>query len=169
MPRLSTLPVPIQRLAAENLYTLSIDYHRKWTDITMCLLIPQISTADFPMTYELLKLYLPSIFRCTCYNDDHVPFAQEVTQTELGHLFEHILLEYLCMIKLENGLDQAEYEGRTDWNWIRDPRGTFHIVIQAKSEEIIVLQEALNRTMKLMNVILSTSSSLKTSMAFSKT
>lgn len=120
----------------------------------MQLLIPQVNTRHFPLTRQLLQSYLPSIFRSTCYNDEDLPFHQEVACTELGHLFEHIMLEYLCILQLENGLDTASYEGQTNWNWIRDPRGTFHITIHTTEEEIPIFKEALTQTIRLMNILL---------------
>ncbi|MEK7605326.1 MAG: hypothetical protein AAB478_02255 [Patescibacteria group bacterium] len=153
MSKIPTLQQAEKTLAA-NLYTLLVRHHKTRTRIRMQLLIPQVSTRYFPLTSQLLLLYLPSIFRSSCYNDDKLPFPQEVTRTELGHLFEHILLEYLCIVQLERGLDTATYEGRTNWNWVRDPRGTFHITIHTTEEEIPVFRQALTRTMTLMNIIL---------------
>ena len=153
MPKATTLQ-RVETISAENLYTLSITHQKKKTRIYMQLHIPHVTTRHFPMTKPLLELYVPSIFRSICYNDDKLPFHKEVARTELGHLFEHILLEYLCIIKLESGLDTATYEGVTDWNWIRDPKGTFRITIHMIEDEVILFTEALTRTITLMNIIL---------------
>jgi len=161
MPRLSTLHTGTVSIAAENLYTLSVDRQEHKTLILMQLLIPQVNTKDFPLTSQLLKIYLPSIFRSTCYNEDNIPFDKEVARTEVGHLFEHILLEYLCILQLENGMDEATYEGVTDWNWIVEPLGTFHITIHVKASELDILQQALERTVTLMNVILTGDETMK--------
>lgn len=150
-----TLPEQFpESVSVENLYNLFINRNPDKTIIVMQLLIPQVNTRDFPLTLQMLKLYLPSIFQSTCYNDAHIPFPKEVCQTEVGHLFEHVLLEYLCLVKMENGVDDVSYEGVTDWNWVRDPKGTFHITIHAKAEELDLFQEALQRTITLMNIIL---------------
>ena len=141
-------------MASENLYTLSVLHSITQTTIVMKLLIPQVNTRDFPYTTEHLKLTLPSIFRSMCYNDDSLTFEHEVKQTEVGHLFEHILLEYLCLLKLERGFPSATYEGVTNWNWIRDPRGTFHITIKASKKDYALFSEALQKTISLMNIIL---------------
>ncbi len=154
----------LEKVSSANLYTLSINRSREKTIIIMRLLIPEINTKNFPQTSSILKIYLPSIFKSTCYNSDNLPFSKEVLQTEVGHLFEHILLEYLCILKLEQGVDHAVYEGMTNWNWLRDPRGTFHITIHGSMEDLNVFNEALRRTMKLTNLILSRQDSLISSL-----
>ena len=155
MRKLSLLNAAEQTLSIPNLYSLSISQGEIQTIIVMTLHIPEVNTRDFPQTNNILKLYLPTILRSTCYNEDHLPFHKEVSRTEIGHLFEHILLEFLCIIKLEKGYNFVSYEGVTDWNWIRDPKGTFHITIKANSEELDILSEALDRSMSLLNGILS--------------
>lgn len=56
---------------------------------------------------------------------------------------------------MERGFDNAIYEGVTDWNWVRDPKGTFHITIYTTQEEIEIFNEALAKTVTLINTILS--------------
>lgn len=154
MPRPPAFEHALFTMAADNLYTLSVKPTSEKTTIVMRLLIPQVNMQDFPQTSTILSLFLPSIFRSTCYNDEQLPFPEEVKCTEVGHLFEHILLEYLCLAKLDRGFDNAVYEGVTDWNWMRDPRGTFHITINTSREDFTVLSQALDKTTKLLNTIL---------------
>lgn len=154
MPKPPVLDNPLYKMASENLYTLSVLPSTEKTSIVMKLLIPQVTTKDFLETSKILKVFLPSIFRSSCYNDDKLQFKDEVKNTEVGHLFEHILLEYLCLQKLEKGFDNAMYEGVTDWNWMRDPRGTFHITITASQEDFEIFTSALEQTIKLTNAIL---------------
>lgn len=154
MPKPPVLDNLLYKMASENLYTLSVLPSTEKTTIVMKLLIPQVTTRDFPQTVALLRSFLPSIFRSSCYNDDQLQFEDEVKKTEVGHLFEHILLEYLCLQKLERGFDDAMYEGVTDWNWMRDPRGTFHITITATQEEFEIFSSALQQTIQLTNIIL---------------
>jgi len=139
----------------KDFYTLSIDHQPTQTVILMKLLIPELTTRYFPQTHKLLGLYLPTIFKSACYNDEHLSFPQEVACTELGHLFEHILLEYLCIIKLESGLEYASFEGVTNWDWTKDPMGTFYITVNTKYQELEVLSSAVDKTVTLMNIILS--------------
>lgn len=154
----------LEKVSSANLYTLSINRLREKTIIIMRLLIPEVNTKNFPQTSSILRIYLPSIFNSTCYNSDNLPFSKEVLQTEIGHLFEHILLEYLCLLTLEQGAEQVVYEGVTNWNWLRDPRGTFHITIHGSIEGLDVFNEALRRTMELTNLILLRQNSLMTTL-----
>jgi hypothetical protein len=155
MPKPPLLQTASQVLSSNDLYSLSIDRGQNKTIIVMKMHIPQVNTSEFPQTRNILKLYLPTILESTCYNEEQLPFYKEVSKTEIGHLFEHILLEYLCLVKLENGYDSVCYEGVTDWNWLRDPKGTFHITIKANNEELDILSLALERSMILTNAILS--------------
>jgi hypothetical protein len=61
----------------------------------------KISTSTIPATSLQLALHLPSIFGCNCFNDGNKSFGEECKNTELGHLFEHIMLEYLCIEKMK--------------------------------------------------------------------
>src|SRR5690349_14105830 len=74
------------------------------------------STSKYNRIVEFLRTELSSILTCECDNPGNKPFAQEVENTELGHLFEHILLEYLVQEKLACGELEASFEGRTYWD-----------------------------------------------------
>lgn len=135
-------------------FSLNIKKSLHNTLITMNLFIPVMNTAHIPHTYALLKKMLPTILMSKCFNEENLPFSQEVKKTEIGHLFEHILLEYLCELKLAKGYSEAVYAGRTNWNWKVDPYGTFHIIIDAGSEDTDILPEALERSINLLKIIL---------------
>jgi hypothetical protein len=117
----------VQKYFVENLFSLAIIQKQTRTKITMDLLHNQINTEEIPFITDLLQENLPSVLSTACYNDLGLPFDEEVRNTEIGHLFEHILLEYLCQNKLAKGARRATYAGRTTWNWVRDPLGRFHI------------------------------------------
>lgn len=110
----------------------------------------------FPHALEMLSRYLPIIMTCECDNGCNHSFADEVPHTETGHLLEHILLEYLCEQKLNAGFRRAEFSGRTSWNWVKEKRGTFHIVIQKNSEDAPFLNPALHQSLSLLDRILTT-------------
>src|SRR5690554_307945 len=63
------------------------------------LRVPELSatTAAFPHVVSILDQHIPSIFTGTCFNERNVPFREEVIDTELGHLFEHLVIEYLFL------------------------------------------------------------------------
>lgn len=113
-----------------------------------------VNTRLLPLTAPVLAEHLPSIFKCECFNYANKSFIDESKNTEIGHLFEHIMLEYLCMGKLENGHADAVYEGTTNWNWEKDPIGTFYINIKVGFEDLLIIKSAFDKTVCLLNKIL---------------
>ena len=74
---------------------------------------------------------------------------KEVRKTEMGHLFEHILLEYLCMEKMEEGATDVVYNGVTWWDWQKEQEGSFHIQVDCGLADNITLAKALGKTILL--------------------
>lgn len=139
----------------DNLFSLKIKYHKQATRIKMALYIPTVSTRHIPQTIDILKSYVPTVLDSLCFNDEKLPFSLEVKSTEIGHLFEHVLLEYLCYFKLLTGYTDAEYSGVTSWNWQRDPYGVFHITINTGWEDAEILSQALSQSILLLQHVLS--------------
>lgn len=138
----------------ENLFSLGITQSKYSTQIRMQLLNNQLNTNTIPFIDELLQVHLPTVLRTECFNDDNLPFALEVRNTEIGHLFEHILLDYLCQLKIAKGSSKAVFAGRTRWNWVRDPKGMFHIKLNCGAEDADIFPLALEKTISLMQIIL---------------
>lgn len=138
-----------------NNFSLAVKQNRSQTKIIMTLTQGQsINTRELPQTYQLLKTHLPSILKSTCYNENNYSFAKEVLRTEIGHLFEHILIEYMCILKVAMGYDDVEYSGVTKWNWVLHPKGTFHITISAGYEEVQIFSQAMQKSIELINTVL---------------
>lgn len=152
----------------KDFFSLSILVSKNHTEIVMKMNTRTVNTIDIPLTYSLLQTHLPSILRAQCFNDEGTPFYEEVKQTELGHLFEHILLEYLCMLKISSGYNRATFAGTTNWNWKKDPRGTFHIHLTAGVKDAHFFSDGLEKTMNLFEKIMESSVSLSL-FSFSKT
>lgn len=133
-----------------SLFTLAHQQEEENTLLTMTLNTPFVDTTEIPLTSEILNKYLPSIFRSKCFNDKNLPFHKEVASTEIGHLFEHILLEFLTERK------RRSFKGITEWNWTRDRKGTFHITIDLLEKESKLLPEALQKSIELLALILET-------------
>lgn len=138
----------------DDFFTLDIVYAQRSTKIDMHLSTSFVTTQPLPQTYTLLTEHLPSILMSKCFNDENLPFAIEVKQTEIGHLFEHILLEYMCQLKMLKGYDNATYSGRTYWNWVRDPKGTFHIVVKSGVKDADIFPVAIDKSIQLLKTIL---------------
>lgn len=143
-----------QQFLVENLFSLDVIQKQTTTRIVMQMLYNQVNTRDIPHIVELLQAYCPNVLMTQCFNDDGFPFSVEVKHTEIGHLFEHILLEYLCQEKIAKGADEASYSGNTKWNWIKDPRGKFHIRLSCGMKDADILPTALTKTIDLMKIIL---------------
>jgi hypothetical protein len=95
----SHLPASLSEYYIESLFSLHVMQKPSSTKITMQSFGEHVHTGHIPFIEDLLKKYLPTVLLTQCYNDEQLPFAQEVKDTEIGHLFEHILLEYLCQLK----------------------------------------------------------------------
>lgn len=155
MPMLS-LPINFSEYHIEKLFSLNVTQKMRSTKIVMQTHHKYVNTGYIPSVERLLRKHLPTVLLTECYNDDNLPFAREVKSTEIGHLFEHILLEYLCQLKIAKGSDSAAFSGRTSWNWIRDPRGKFHIRLSLGKNDADILPEGLEKTIKLMKIIFET-------------
>jgi len=61
-------------------------------------------------------------------------FEEELKETEMGHVFEHVILAVLA-------LRGAATRGQTTWNWQRDPIGMFQVTIGTGKK--LLVKEAL--------------------------
>ncbi len=132
-----------------NTFTLRIKHTGLETKMIMRINNNIINTKMLPRTLETIKKTIPSVLRSTCYNDNNTPFYKEVLRTEIGHLFEHILIEYMCLIKMQTGALAAEYSGVTKWNWVVHPVGSFHITVSSGKEDLLYFSEAIKKTISL--------------------
>jgi hypothetical protein len=112
-----------------------------------------VNTKELVWTKDILRYQLPSILESQCFNESGLGFANELQATETGHLFEHILLEYLCLGKIERGATRACHRGRTSWNWYVQPWGTFLIYVDVAKRDKEIFIEALAKSILLMRQI----------------
>lgn len=111
-----------------------------------------LKTSQFPKTALILNKYLPTIFRNKCFNNANIPFVQEVLNTEISHLFEHVLLENMCLIKIKY-VDSVAYDGRTFWD-IDQNNGEYRIEIQCHLYDWPIFIKALSKSIQLMDLIM---------------
>lgn len=152
-------PVEPVEYRVESLFSLHLTQKISSTRIILQSLNEYVNTKHITSIDGLLKEHLPTVLLTTCYNDDNLPFSIEVRNTEIGHLFEHILLEYLCQLKIAKGANRAVFHGRTRWNWEKDPWGKFYIRLNCGRKDADILPLALQKTVELMKLLLQTSSS----------
>lgn len=151
---MSILSTPYPSLIQTEPYTLAISQSRKSILIYMELNTAHFHTNNFPRTYDILKHELPSVLSTKCFNKERLPFDREVINTEIGHLFEHILLQYLCIMKLQDGSKKALYKGLTQWDWDKDRKGTFHITISVNISDWEIFPRALKKSQRLLEKVL---------------
>jgi hypothetical protein len=141
-------------------YSLDIDLTAEKLAIIMQLHQLPLSTRRLKKTNSLLEKHLPSIFLNQCFNEGNLSFYEEAKNTEIGHLFEHILLENLARLK-DNDCTGESLRGKTSWNWVKEPLGKFHIQLQPIDVGRARLFECLRESIELTNVILASSKSKK--------
>jgi hypothetical protein len=107
------------------------------------------STQDLPQTSVFLNQKFPSVMQTRCFNENNLPFKEEVKNTEMGHLFEHVLLQNLYLIKSSAGHKQVTFNGRTYWNWGEHAQGHFKIVIDSGISDSAYFASALENTIEL--------------------
>lgn len=119
--------------------------------------LDHLDTRSLPFTYNLLKKKLPSILSSECFNDSELPFSVEVKKTQLGHLFEHIMLEYICDLKIKGGARKITVSGRTVWNWKETDVGTYNITIDVGRKDYDVFMRAFEQSLGLFKLIINQS------------
>ena len=120
----------------------------------MKMLIPTISTVTLPATLPILRSKLPGVLLTECFNAQNLPFIKEVMNTEIGHLYEHILLQNILESKLEKGHRRFEVVGETEWDWKKEETGTFNLRLNVGANETEILNPCLLKTNELVELIL---------------
>ena len=92
-------------------------------------------SSQLPELAPALLTMLPSLREHRCTNRAGRPFVEELPDTELGHVFEHVVLEILR----RRGLAAR---GQTTWNWTRDPIGTYQVTISS-GKRLLVKESVL--------------------------
>lgn len=122
----------------------SVIFFPRHTRITMRFRHHLYSSQVPDLAGHLLSM-LPSLREHECINRRNLSFEEELAQTELGHVFEHVILAVLA----RRGICTR---GQTTWNWERDPIGTYHVTIGTGKklllkESLLVAQALLTNTL----------------------
>lgn len=151
---LSSALIPTTYSLQDELFSLK--YHPKIsnTNIVIRFNTKDFNTKNIPQTLNLLRIDLPSILFSKCYNPDNLPFTQEAAQTELGHLFEHILLEYLSNESISVYKNRLVFSGVTTWDWTKEEKGIFRINITVGQKDRDIFLNALEKSVILLKRIL---------------
>ncbi|HRN96268.1 MAG TPA: hypothetical protein PLD54_02380 [Candidatus Levybacteria bacterium] len=143
-------------------YSLQAQYAQKKSTLIMHAPHTLLSTSALPKTAEILSTIAPKVLHTKCFNKKNIPFCEEVKNTEIAHLFEHMLLEYLCQEKINSGKKSACFSGLTSWNWKKDAHGVFHIKITGNVMNETTFIQAFARSIFLFETILARHSKIIT-------
>ena len=113
-----------------------------------------ITTRNLPHTVQILKEVCPRVLKTQCFNNKNLPFYKEVENTEIGHMFEHILLAYLCKLCVKHGIRDVVFNGKTNWNWLTDQKGVFHIYITPADLMSSLIHTAIKKTIYITEFIM---------------
>ncbi|MDO8847014.1 MAG: hypothetical protein Q7W51_01310 [Coriobacteriia bacterium] len=84
-----------------------------------------LRTSQSAAVAERALRMLPGLADHRCHNDDDLTFADELADTEVPHLFEHVVLELMA----EAGSPRS-LKGETEWDFKRDGRGVFRVSLE---------------------------------------
>src|SRR5688500_15677998 len=97
-----------------NNYNLNYNLTSSGIELDMSLLGEKTNTKELDNVYKKIISQLPSVLLNKCFNPKKLAFRNEVRETELGHLFEHLLIENMCILKSQTYRDVI-FEGKTYW------------------------------------------------------
>jgi hypothetical protein len=153
LPNLSQFTPPALR-PEQRFELLSVEVGPQCTRAAFFAREDSLVTSKFPgFDKELIKILPNLLTNVKCYNGQNHHFGVEMLATETGHLFEHIWLEVLCCEKLRCAR-KAHFCGETSWNWKRDPRGLFHVTIDATDQDKPLVEETARISMRILEKVL---------------
>lgn len=139
-----------------SVFQLNYSFHDNTMTLHMQMLLPHVSTTSAPDCVGFLADHCPGVLKTKCFNEKKLPFYLEAKNTELGHLFEHVLLDQLCNKKISRGHENAEFSGITQWDWEQEPYGSFRITINLSREDLRFFATALKATIRIFEKFIST-------------
>lgn len=92
-------------------------------------------TSQVPHVPKQLFRLIPRLSKHTCHNDGGLTFRQECRDTEIPHLFEHLIIE----LQLQAQQNESDLlSGETEWDWRVDPRGHYTVYVDYQNELLAV-------------------------------
>lgn len=82
-------------------------------------------TATAPGVADRALELLPELETHLCHNDTGRSFAEEIADTEVPHLFEHVVMELMARAGSPRSL-----KGETSWDFRRDGKGVFRVSVE---------------------------------------
>ncbi|OGM14978.1 hypothetical protein A3A76_05505 [Candidatus Woesebacteria bacterium RIFCSPLOWO2_01_FULL_39_23] len=133
-------------------FSVKIDQQKDKVFLLQQITNPAIHTDILSGTIPVLLKKIPTIFGNFCCNNAQLSFKNEVKNTEVGHLFEHLILENLKLetLKKENN---ADYIGETTWNWNLEKIGTYNITIFSPTKNKDIFYKACMKSIAILEEI----------------
>ncbi len=78
------------------------------------------------LNLALLHL-IPRLHEVGCRNPRNLSFPQELMDTEVPHLIEHVTLALQASCQVISSYPPGKPLGQTHWKWWKQPPGTFHV------------------------------------------
>ena len=131
-------------------FDLTLAADEESVELCMQLKTPFTTTKSIPSTFEFLQDNFPEVLVTKCYNKESLPFSEKVNDTQIGHLFEDVLLQLLAEDH------NRTFLGVTNWDWRegKDPKGTYYITISVSLNEMYLLKNALRKAVELIEQLL---------------
>jgi hypothetical protein len=92
-----------------------------------------LRTSSFPELPERALRLLPGLRGHRCDNGAGMTFPQEMADTEIAHLLEHVAVELMAL----SG-SPTKLAGHTEWDFRSDGRGVFHVVLDYDDDLVAV-------------------------------
>lgn len=82
-------------------------------------------TSTAPGVADRAMRLLPGLERHLCDNGSDKTFAEEIADTEVPHLFEHVVMELMAQAGSPRSL-----RGETSWDFRHDGKGVFRVSVE---------------------------------------
>lgn len=134
-------------------FTIELFWHAEKTNFTMS--VPTLFSTEFlPETYKFIKSHYPDVLKTKCFNPKHLPFASEVKNTQLAHLWEHLFLDILVKDKAKLMGGKISHSGVTSWDWHKNPRGTFDVTIDIPMHQWPLVEHAFTKATQIIEALI---------------
>lgn len=115
---------------------------------------PIYKTSGIPETVNFLDIHMATIFNNQCFNDQKLSFREEVRDTEIPHLFEHMLIENMKMLAIKK-FGKASMHGETYWDFDK-PQGEYNIKIKSSQFDNEIFSQSLVSSINLLEKLFGT-------------
>ena len=95
--------------------------------------VEPLRTSSFPGLPARAISLMPGLRGHRCDNGEGLTFVEELADTEIAHLLEHVTVELMALSGSPDTL-----AGRTVWDFAADGRGVFHVRIEYDDDLVAI-------------------------------